>query len=533
MYRNDSATPLFPEFGLPFGGYLNPENRWIKKASLIPWALVEKEYRKHLSGSSTGSPALLARLAFGALLIKEELQLSDQETVRQISENPYLQYLVGCEGFQAEEPFDPSMMVHFRKRFPVDSINRINEAMVLAAQESETMESADSDDPSASNPGKDAGKSLCDTRETTKDKPKNQGKLLLDATCAPADIRYPTDLNLLNEAREKTETIIDCLYKECPKGNEKPRTYRRIARKAYLAVAKKKKPSSTQIRRGIRKQVGYVRRNLGHIQTLAQTVSLSVLKRSLYRDLLVISELYRQQQVMYETRTKRIDDRIVSIWFPDVRPIKRGKAHAETEFGAKVHVSMVNGFAFAERIDWNNFHEGTELKSAIQTYRRRFGCFPQSVHVDKMYRNQDNLKYCRENGIRLSGPALGRPPKDQPLRQEQKKLTRQDERDRIPIEGKFGQGKRKYGLARIMAKLAETSTTVIALNLLVMNLHRVVSTGSFLWFFLSIWKDLQALPTKIRTRFLFGKHCFTDMGMFLLPSPYPRDSQSMKKILFQ
>ena len=88
MYRNDSHTPRFLEFGLPFGGCLDPENRWIKKASLIPWTLVEKEYLKQLSGSTNGSPAIQSRLAFGAILIKEELQLSDRETVEQIRENP-------------------------------------------------------------------------------------------------------------------------------------------------------------------------------------------------------------------------------------------------------------------------------------------------------------------------------------------------------------------------------------------------------------------------------------------------------------
>ena len=116
MYRNDSHTPRFLEFGLPFEGCLDPENRWIKKTTLIPWTLVEKEYLNQLSGSTNGSPAIPARLAFGAILIKEELQLSDRETVEQIRENPYLQFFVGLEGFQTEAPFDASLLVAFRKR---------------------------------------------------------------------------------------------------------------------------------------------------------------------------------------------------------------------------------------------------------------------------------------------------------------------------------------------------------------------------------------------------------------------------------
>ena len=240
------------------------------------------------------------------------------------------------------------------------------------------------------------------------------------------------------------------------------------------------------------------RNALDAIKALAQTVSLGELASWLYRQLLVIGELYRQQKFMYDNNQKRIEDRIVSIWFPHIRPIKRGKANAATEFGAKVHLSLVRGFAFAERIDWNNFNEGTGLIGAIENYRHRFGFLPESVHADRIYRTRANLAYCSAHGIRLSGPPLGRPPKAAGVVQEQKKLARRDEIDRIPIEGKFGQGKRRFGLARIMAKLSATSMTVIGLNLLVMNLEKIFclrsSKGLFLSFHRWIMTALQAFP---------------------------------------
>jgi hypothetical protein len=95
MYKHDPLTPYFPDFGLPFGGHLNPENRWVRKAALIPWKLVEQEYKQRLTGSTQGCPAITARMAFAALIIREELRLSDRETVEQISENPYFQYFAG------------------------------------------------------------------------------------------------------------------------------------------------------------------------------------------------------------------------------------------------------------------------------------------------------------------------------------------------------------------------------------------------------------------------------------------------------
>jgi predicted Zn-dependent peptidase len=70
---------------------------------------------------------------------------------------------------------------------------------------------------------------------------------LLDATCTPADIKYPTDIGILNEAREKTEKIIDKLYEQIKeKRKEKPRTYREVARKDYLAIAKKRRVSKKE-----------------------------------------------------------------------------------------------------------------------------------------------------------------------------------------------------------------------------------------------------------------------------------------------
>jgi len=212
------------------------------------------------------------------------------------------------------------------------------------------------------------------------------------------------------------------------------------------------------------------------IEKLAKVVSLTVLNKKQYRDLLVLSELYRQQQWMYDHRSKRVDDRIVSISQPHVRPIKRGKAGSDTEFGAKLSVSLVDGFAFVDRTSWDNFNESGDLKDQVEAYKQRFGFYPGSVHTDKIYRTRDNLRYCKARGIRISGPRLGRPPTVTPenvnrLKAEARR-ARQDEIDRIPIEGKFGQGKRKYGIGRLMTKLAQTSETAISLCFLVMNLER-------------------------------------------------------------
>jgi transposase, IS5 family len=94
--------------------------------------------------------------------------------------------------------------------------------------------------------------------------------------------------------------------------------------------------------------------------------------------------------------------------------------------------------------------------------------------ADRIYRNRDNLAYCKEHGIRLSGPRLGRPIANALLKRAEKQIERQDARERNAVESKFGEGKRKYGLARIFARLQETAECVITMQFLVMNLeHRL------------------------------------------------------------
>lgn len=458
MYRHSEKQMKFVEFHLPFGGKLLANNRWVRLTGIIPWHEFEEQYCRNLTSDGKGPPALSVRMALAALIIKERLGVTDEECVEQIRENPYLQYFCGMKAFSTDRPFHPTMLVHFRKRFPADVLKSMNEVIVARAAE-KTVKDDDHDAPKGS----------CG-------EPENKGKLVLDATCVPADITYPTDLKLLNTAREKSEEIIDTLHKSRGRGHKKPRTYRNKARKAYLATAKSRRVSGNKLRKARRAQLGYLARNLKSIDVLSQSTSLSTLSSRQYRDLLVISELYRQQQWMHYHRSLRIDDRIVSISQPHVRPIKRGKAGSDTEFGAKLSVSLVNGYAFVDRTSWDNFNECLDLKDQVEAYKRRCGVYPASVHADRIYRTRDNLRYCKKHQIRLSGPRLGRPPKETPenaarLRAEAIQ-AHQDELDRIPIEGKFGQGKRRFSIGRLMTKLASTSETAIALCFLVMNLEK-------------------------------------------------------------
>jgi hypothetical protein len=233
MYRKNEQPATTPEkFELPFEGKLDAQNRWVIMAELIPWAEFEAEYAS-IFAEEIGAPAKSFRIAYSN-----------------------------------EAPFEASMLVHFRERIGLELINKINRQMVKNQRESQGEE----------NPGKKLEEEAKNPRE-------NRGKLILDASCAPGDISYPTDLNLLNQARKQTEKIIDLLY-EGLKGNlkKKPRTYRILARKSYLEVARRKRPTSKQRQKAIKKQLQYLSRNLAHIdQLLSEGGDLKTLKKRDYK----------------------------------------------------------------------------------------------------------------------------------------------------------------------------------------------------------------------------------------------------------
>lgn len=449
MIRYTSSKQLSLEgFILPFGGELKADNRWVKWSKVIPWDDLAVHYYKSMD-SQNGRPCKDARLVIGALIIKHKLNLSDEETVLQIQENPYLQFFVGFSRFKDDEPpFVPSLFVEIRKRMGKEVFSGFEQVILEKIGK-----------PGRSSEVKEA----------------NQGKMLVDATVAEQAIRYPTDLSLLNEAREISEKLIDELYarSDLPK---KPRTYRRKARSQYLLIAKNKKPSLKIRRRGLREQLQYLRRNLKTIAKLLDHLGSCPfpLPYKMQRQYWIIQHLYVQQDEMYRNSSRRCDDRIVSISQPHVRPIVRGKASKKVEFGSKISVSMVDGLSFVDHIGWDAFNESKDLKQQVEEYHQRFGYYPEVVLADQLYGSRENRKYLKEKGIRYGGKSLGRPPKqtgeNAELIRELKKQRSLDSRERIPIEGKFGQGKNGYRLNYIRAKLQKTSEAWVNCIFLVMNL---------------------------------------------------------------
>ncbi len=483
MYcRNDQDQLSLEEFSLPFGGRLLRDNRWVRLAGLMPWEYIEEIYAQNMSGE-TGRPAISSRIAFGAIFIKEYCHITDEDTVTNLQENSYMQYFVGLHEFHPEPLFDPSMMVHFRKRFPVEEVAKINEYVCTGRWPEEQRNvdrndnSEDGDEPpcagggAGSKPSVQKGSANPNTSKKKKARrKKNRGKLILDATVAPADIKHPTDIDLLNRSREHLETAVDILWPHVPHTSHKLPYSAKKARKSYLKLVKSKKWARANCRRAIGEQLRYIELASQQMRKLSSQLPNheTLFPRWLRDRLAVIPVVYRQQKMMYDNNTHVCEDRIVSLEQPHVRPIQRGKRPNPTEFGQKLHLSVVDGYTYLEQTCWSSFNEGTDLEAAVEDYFRKFGCYPSAVLADRIYQTRRNKMFCAQLGIRLSGPPLGR----RKASETDTKIKRQIYRDaceRNAIEGRNANAKRRFGLDRLFSKLDETAKTEAALIILAMN----------------------------------------------------------------
>jgi len=189
---------------------LSSNNRWIQLGFLLPWDGLVGVYSKRFN-MDHGAPGINPRVIIGALVIKHKLKLSDEETIQGISENPYMQFFLGLDTYRLGPLFSPTLFVEIRKKLGKETFDEFNNIIIQVS-----------------------------CPEKVSSKPVNKGKLKLDATVSGQYIRCPNDLGLLNEAREKTEKMVDGLYVMVGQRMVKPRTYRKVAHQRYVLMAKKK-----------------------------------------------------------------------------------------------------------------------------------------------------------------------------------------------------------------------------------------------------------------------------------------------------
>lgn len=433
MYRfKDRKTiALFSEL-FPFGGQLDPDNRWLKIAKLIPWGKLELKYQSYFSDK--GRPAKDGRLVIGIILLKHMNKLSDEEMVKQVNENPYMQAFCGLDKFVTTHLLDPSCLSKVRKRLGKKYFKELERETYHILIELKII--------------------------------KGKG-MLADATVFPEYIRYPTDTGLLNEARE---WVVKNIKKFGKSLGIKVRTYCRKAHKEYLNFSKKKRKSKKLIRRTNKSLLQYVRRNIKQMGFLLEEANQHGIKieQKVLERFDVVCKVYEQQLQMYRQKVNRIKNRIVSLHRHWTRPIVRGKSGDKTvEFGPKASLFYVDGFVFLEHLSSENFSEANRLENLIGQYENLFGKKPDYVVGDKLYGNRDNRKFIKELNIRDALEPLGRRDRKQ---DSSDRWRKQKQRERNRIEGIFGHAKNHFGLDKIKYYTQEGPEIWVRMSLLSMNL---------------------------------------------------------------
>jgi hypothetical protein len=166
-----------------------------------------------------------------------------------------------------------------------------------------------------------------------------------------------------------------------------------------------------------------------------------------------------------------------------IRTVKCKKVGSQIEFGAKLGVSLDDGFARINTFSWDAYHEAGDLIKQVEEYRALHSHYTELVQVDKIYATQENRRWLKERGIRITASPLVRRPVKEKQSYYQKSKARKEAAERNHIEGKFGQGKNGYGLNQIRARLKETSESWVACIFFVMNLIHLEANHFFVTFF--------------------------------------------------
>lgn len=413
------------------------------------------------------------RIVFGFLVIQGILDISDRDVCKMVSESPYLQYFLGYESFSVSNTVHPTSLVHFKKRLDWETMEKLNEVVRKSRVESKGYRGDMKGDANGEAEKEEAFEREEGTPcEKISDVParaiKNAGTLILDATCGPVNIRFPQDFSLLNEARTSTEGIIDRI---CEEHNiSKPRTYVKVLQKAAKDLSKTKKKKEEQIRHVVKLELNAIERNLKYIEGFLKDYAEVELSCDEVEKIMVTRALYAQQKYMFENRIHRVTKRIVSFSEYFIRPISRGKADRPTEFGPKYDISVdENGHCSLTHFSFENNNESKHLKDAVEKYKKKTGHYPERVLADQIYRNTENRNYCKENGIRLSGPKLGRKPKDEEVLLEQLRTEKEDMTDRIGVERHFSRQKRCFGIEEIVERTFENIGHAVGMSVFLDN----------------------------------------------------------------
>jgi hypothetical protein len=419
----------------------NPEHPLLLLSAAIDWTGLVASLQKFYS-AGLGRPSTPLRAQAAALMLKFIKHLPDRDTVACVHENIYAQRFCGLHPSQLKDFMNPATgLTQFRARIGSEGMLLIQAALTQSAQAT-------------------SGK-----KGTT---------LIVDTTCVPADVLYPTDIRLL----EKCRTNILKLFKQAREQGLAVfyRTYSRTARKIFVTFAKLSKPARKKRQRVHKQLFQFVRRNLKQLADLrtraAAERGLDSKWDPLLRDFLRTLKQTEQKVriILHQQRQVRsgltsIPNRIVSFHKDHVRPIMRGKFPLSTEFGPKVLVAVVKGVTHVIRTFQNNVSDATLVTPALRWFKNTFGRLPRKILGDRGFFARWRVGFLKGIGI---VPGLQSRGKNIHLSPAEVRMIHQ----RLPIEAFISLGKRKFGWNKCLARIPHHENSWISIGAAALSAHR-------------------------------------------------------------
>ena len=385
------------------------------------------------------------------MFLKSYYSLSDDMLVEQLNGNIFMQLFCGIYIDPACPLRNGKIVSAIRNRLGsvIDS-GTIEEQL---AQPKNEQESAQSDNATAQQQPKTENPGIKRLQQILYDHwgqhLHNQDMLLVDATCYESLLRFPTDGKLLWES---CSWVHEKLKDHCKLANIcQPRNKFNDINKARLSLAKKRKGNGSKEAQKLRRRmIQLLDKLLFQWDELsaehADAFKISLLEAGRFKS--ISQALCQQKQLL---NGEKVENRIVSIDRPYIRPIVRGKENKKVEFGAKSNNISIDGLSFIEYIDFNAFHEGNRLQKSIAYQEQLTGQRVRRLAADAIYATNANRRYCSQHQIVTGFVGKGAKPKDEPseLRRERKQLNKL--RATI-VEGSFGNQKQHYNLSRVAAR---------------------------------------------------------------------------------
>jgi IS5 family transposase len=339
--KHSSQLGLFP--GL--ADQLNQKHPLYLLANKINWQLFEEAFKIYYS-EKMGAPSKPIQLMVSLLILKHVRNLSDENLVKQWSENIYYQYFSGEQYFQPKPPCVPTELVSFRQR-----IGEVGVELIL--KESIRINRPD------------------------KDNDENNSVVSLDTTVQEKNITYPTDDKLYKKIIKK------CWIIAGKEAIDLRQSYRSTVKKLGHAQRFRNTKNGAKAARKANKKIKVIAGHL--VRKLARKLPLERLG-------LHLTALKLYQRVLSQKRSD--SDKIYSIHEPDVKCYAKGKEHKKFEFGSKasILVCQKTGIIMGAINFTQSLHDSHTFAEALEQYERLTGKEVKEVFVDRGYRGIKEYK---------------------------------------------------------------------------------------------------------------------------------------------